>query len=156
MDEKARTYPGRIVEIAEIPGGDWRDEIDEVRRDISELDPEDDGYDDALAKLRAELRRLRSLPPKEARTMGVVTSYTVPELWAVLNPAQRRRYLLAADIRVIVGKTSEGEIIRELQGDLSELRRIGWPDLESPDTDAPLLAGPDALAWLEAVAERRT
>ena len=51
-----------IQERRLTPGHNYDDEIDNARRDIQELDPEADDYDERLVSLRAELRRLRSLP----------------------------------------------------------------------------------------------
>ncbi len=64
-----------------IEGHNHQDEIDNVRQDIKELDPEADDYDERLTGLRAELKRLRSLPAVPDRTELVGTGELVSDAW---------------------------------------------------------------------------
>ena len=164
LDAKVRAFPGTVLELADTPGPSHDDEIAEVKADIAELDPEADDYDEQLGRLRAELKRLRALP--SGGTTGVVASYRIADLWAVLTPAQRRHYLLAAGVQVVVRKADEASTSNttmlnkdlasrfRLDGDLSELRHSGWPGLDGPDPGIAVATGDaraaaDARAWME-------
>lgn len=74
------------------PGDDWASEIDQVRQDISGLDPEADDYDTQLGKLRAELARLRSLPTRPAKVDARPDGRTIGEVWQSLDTAGKRKF----------------------------------------------------------------
>jgi hypothetical protein len=50
------------------PGDDHGDEIDQIRQEIRDLDPEANDYDSRLAELRDELKNLRTLPSTPGRS----------------------------------------------------------------------------------------
>lgn len=87
-----RSY--ELLDHVTIRGENHANEIDQVRQDIRELDPESDGYDDALDALRSELRRLRSLPVVPDRIEWAGTGRYVSDEWATWTRAERRKWLL--------------------------------------------------------------
>lgn len=93
----------RLTETVVTPGHDHQDAIDDLARDIRELDIDADDYDAALAALRAERRRLQDLPSVPATVREVPTLVTIREHWASLGTAGRRAYLLGRGVRVTVG-----------------------------------------------------
>jgi site-specific DNA recombinase len=89
-----------IVETITIPGNDHADEIAENSQEIRELDPDAQNYDEQLTRLRAERARLQSLPSEPAQVTEQPTGKTVGDLWASLDDQERRRFLLAAGMKV--------------------------------------------------------
>jgi len=86
------------------PGDDYSNEIDQVLRDLREIDPEDDAQEAERPRLRAELKRLRVLQseskpkPSKPRHDG----RAIGEVWESLDAAGRRQWLLARKARVQV------------------------------------------------------
>ena len=76
-----------------VPGHGFEDEIAEVKRDIRDLDPEHDDYDDRLAQKRAELARLKALPATAPRVETVGTGQTVGQYWNQQDAAGERAML---------------------------------------------------------------
>lgn len=86
--------------IKTTPFDDHSNEIAQIKRDISELDPEATTYDyDAeLAKRRAEIARLRELDRTEAKPLKRDINpdgKSVAKVWESLDTAGRRQWLLA-------------------------------------------------------------
>ena len=75
------------------PGDDHGDEIDQIRQEIRDLDPEADDYDGRLAELRDELKNLRTLPSTPGKIERKPSGKTIGELWQSLDSAGKRRFL---------------------------------------------------------------
>ncbi len=97
-------------EITIIPGDDHTYEIDEVKQEISLLDPEHDDYDTELARLREKLRELRALPSKPAKLDYKPSGRTIGAVWQSLeDAADKRRFLMKEiDAKFHVGREAEG------------------------------------------------
>jgi site-specific DNA recombinase len=85
-----------------IEGHNYDDEIDHIRQDIRELDPEADDYDERREALRAELRRLRELPSVPDRVELVDTGRMVSDEWPGWTKAERRAFLMHDEFTVIL------------------------------------------------------
>jgi site-specific DNA recombinase len=96
-------------EVKVIPGDDHSYEIDEIKQEISLLDPERDDYDSELANLRAKLRELRALPSKPAKVERKPSGRTVGEVWQSLDVAGKRRFLQKNGARYTVSRGDDGE-----------------------------------------------
>jgi DNA invertase Pin-like site-specific DNA recombinase len=82
-----------------VKGHNHEDELEENAADIAALDPDDDNYDAELARLRAERKRLRSLPPVADKVDTKFSDKTIGELWPTLDRAGKREYLLEIGLR---------------------------------------------------------
>ena len=89
-----------IVETIIIPGDDHAEEIAELEAEIRELDQNAPDYDEQHATLRRERSRLRSLPSESTQVAERPTARTVGNVWANLDDAQRREFLLVAGMKV--------------------------------------------------------
>ena len=89
-----------IVETITVPGDDHAEEIAEIEADIRDLDFDSPDYAELHATLLAERARLRSMPSEPAQVIERPTGRTVGDVWASLDDRQRRRFLLAAGMRV--------------------------------------------------------
>lgn len=98
-----------VVELMRTPGENHQADIDQVKTDISALDPLSPDFDSHLGKLRAELARLVSLPVEAPTITERPTGRFVGDLWAELDDTGRRKYLLAAGVQVVVSKLGEYE-----------------------------------------------
>jgi hypothetical protein len=90
-----------------VPGDDHAAEVSDIKAQIALLDPEDGDYDERLGALRAELARVKALPIEEPSIEETPTGQTVGELWSRLTTEQRRGYLVAGGVRVIVSPLAE-------------------------------------------------
>ncbi len=102
LDEDAPHFKVTIT-----PGDDHADEIDEVKQDISILDPEHDDYDSELAKLREKLREIRALPSKPAKIEKKPSGRTQGQVWKSLDPAGKRRFLQKRRVPYVVRRDKE-------------------------------------------------
>jgi site-specific DNA recombinase len=112
--------PYFVTEVT--PGDDWAEEIDRVRQDIRELDPETDDYDTQLRILREELKRLRSLPTKPAKVVRKPEGRTIGVVWQSLDAAGRRKQLLTDGARYTPQLFPDGHV-----------SVVGGPDPETSD-----------------------
>jgi DNA invertase Pin-like site-specific DNA recombinase len=142
LDGQISNHGGHVIEIVEIDGENYDDEIADIKRDLADAVAAEEW--DKLGPLRTELERLRSLPAGKSRMTGRVAAYTVGMLWAKLDAGGRRRYLLDANVRVVVTKAEF-----RIEGDLEKVAANGWPGLDGDETDAPTLSADDAVAVLE-------
>jgi hypothetical protein len=95
----------------EVKGHNYDDEIDNIRQDIRELDPEADDYDERRETLRAELRRLRSLPAVPDRVELVGTGRMASDEWPSWSKSERRKFLIDNEFTVSLrGKDSPKRI----------------------------------------------
>jgi DNA invertase Pin-like site-specific DNA recombinase len=90
-----------------VPGDDHAAEVSDIKGQIALLDPEDGDYDERLSALRSELARIKALPIEEPSIEETPTGQTVGELWSSLTTEQRRGYLVAGGVRVIVSPLAE-------------------------------------------------
>ena len=111
---------GHVTETTVTPGSGHADAIAQVDADIAALDPDDPDWLGKVQAFRAERARLKALPSEPARVTEEVAPYTVGELWGLLDPAQRRAYLLSAGVQV---RAVRGDY--RLDGDPARLAR-GW------------------------------
>ena len=98
-----------VIELVRTPGESHQADIDQGKAVISALDPLSPDFDSHLSKLRAELTELVSLPVAAPTITERPTGRFVDDLWAELDDAGRRKYLLAAGVRVVVRKLDENE-----------------------------------------------
>jgi DNA invertase Pin-like site-specific DNA recombinase len=127
--------PHFITEVT--PGDDWAEEIDQVKHDISDLDPEADEYDTRLRTLRDELKRLRSLPSRPAKTERNPDGKTIGEFWESQDTAGKRQHLLGEGARYTPAILPDGHVfvvigpsIDTLQGGelYDSITSLGGPD----------------------------
>ena len=128
-------------------GDDHSDEIDQIRQEIRDLDPEADDYDDRLADLREELKNLRSLPSIPRKVEYKPSGKTIGEVWQSLDTAGKRRFLQDAGVNFHVSRDADrnvsvviGPDVDRLEGGelpawLERLLLAGRP--EAPGADEP-------------------
>jgi site-specific DNA recombinase len=94
-----------------IPGHNHDEAINQVARDLRELDQLADDYDSEHDRLRAELARLRALPA-EADQVKVeeIPGARILADWAGMDTAGRRDLLLSLAMRMLVSKDADGKI----------------------------------------------
>lgn len=97
-------------------GYDYQPEVDLVRGDIRELDPEADDYDAQLKPLRAELARLRELqkeeqkkPLKEDKARDP-DGRTIGQVFESLDTAGRREFILAEGVKYRPQRDDDGHV----------------------------------------------
>jgi site-specific DNA recombinase len=88
------------VETFTVAGHGYDEELEQNARDIADLDIDAPNYDVRLAELRAERKRLQSLPHEDARIELRLTGVLVRDHWASLSTAERRAYLVDSGFRV--------------------------------------------------------
>ncbi len=91
-----------ISERVMIPGDDHTLEIAEVTDKLRSLDCDDPQFATKQAGLLAERDRLKELPATPATFQDQATGKTIGQLWATLDHAAKRRFLLASDVKVLV------------------------------------------------------
>jgi site-specific DNA recombinase len=132
-------------EVKVIPGDDHSYEIDEVKQEISALDPERDDYDSELARLRGQLREFRAMPSKPAKVERKESGRTIGQVWQSLDEAGRRRYLRKQGRPYSVSRDADGEPVV-----------VGVPDVATFQGGELFqavsdLSGPEyPAAWIEA------
>jgi hypothetical protein len=91
-----------------VPGHNWADEIAEVQWQIDNLYKQrlgDDAEDAERARLRAERKRLQSLPVEPDTWQETATGLTYGDEWQdALNTGTPHKWLAKRDIRVVLGK----------------------------------------------------
>lgn len=109
------------VEAITVPGNGHQDELDQNKRDISELDIDDADYPERLAALMAERKRLQALPVEPDQVEYALTGETVQAFWAALSTSERREFLVQQGIRALVTRDHR-EIL------IGDPTRIWWPE----------------------------
>lgn len=92
-----------IMKQAVVPGRDYRDEIDDIERQITDLALLDLDEEDFLARmteLRTERKRLKSLEPEPDRIDLVPVGETYAGRWARLSGTDRGDWLRSSDVKV--------------------------------------------------------
>lgn len=114
--------PYFITEVT--PGDDYADEIEQVKQDIRDLDPEAHDYEPQLATLRGELKRLRALPNKPAEIKHRADGRKIGQVWESLETtAEQRKFLISNEIEKMTAR-------READGSVSVTGvRIRFPQL---------------------------
>ena len=152
VSEQASSDKRRITTIMTTPALSGAEEdIARIEQDIAELDLDSAGAPERFATLHAERARLRSQPAGQGRTDEAVASYSVGDLWGALDPAQQRRYLLDAGVRVVVAGRGD----YRLDGDLATVAADAVRDAvgtiitarKSVFIQAPGIAKPSAITW---------
>ena len=93
-------------------GDNHSDEIDQVRQEIRDLDPEARDYDTRLSELREELKNLRSLPSSPRKIKQKPSDKTIGELWQSLDTAGKRRFLQDDGVKFYVSPLSRTGMVR--------------------------------------------
>jgi site-specific DNA recombinase len=118
VDQQVRTNGGQVTEVRVTPGSGHDDEIAQVDADIAALDPDDTDWLAKVQEFRAERARLKALPSEPAVVSEEIAPFSVGDIWALLDPAQRREYLLSAGVTV---RAVRGDY--RLDGDPARLAR---------------------------------
>lgn len=107
-----------LIERRMIPGSGHDEAIASVEADIRDLDLDDPDYLAKHQALLAERARLKALPAEPARVMERPTGIKVAEYWGSLDGQGKRRFLLAAQVKVTALselKAHKGQLPREGQ-----------------------------------------
>jgi len=104
-DEILKLADKPYKETVLVPGHNHDDEIAQAKQDVRDLDQDSPDYDDRLAALRAEVKRLQALPAVPDRMLQRETDETQGQRWARLDDAGRRAALVSAGARVYVDAT---------------------------------------------------
>lgn len=107
----------QVVEQVVTPGNTYDAEIAELLEEIRELDPIADDYRTKSDALISEAKRLQGLPSEATTVEERHTGQTVGDVWLTLDPAARRRYLVASGVRVIVTPAARGGERARMEGD---------------------------------------
>jgi DNA invertase Pin-like site-specific DNA recombinase len=92
------------------PGDDHGDEINQIRQEIRDLDPEANDYDGRLAELRDELKNLRSQPAAPRKVEYKPSGKTIGEVWESLDAAGKRRFLQDAGYKFHVSRDADHSV----------------------------------------------
>ena len=110
----------QVVERVVMPGKTYEAEIAELLEEIRELDPMG-SEDHKRSALQTEVKRLKGLPSEATQVVEQPTGRTVGDMWLTLDPAARRRYLVASGGRVIVTPAAAGGERARMEGDPSQI-----------------------------------
>ena len=110
-----------IVETVVVNGADHSAELAEIDADLRALDFDEPDWERKQKALITERNRLKALPAEPSRVEEHPTGKTVGEVWASLSDVAKRKYLIAAGVKVHV--------------------RPGVADVENVLADMPTLAG---------------
>lgn len=102
-----------IIETITLPGHGYEDDIADVEAALRELDFDDPEFDSKQAELRADRTRLKDLPATPAETLERNTGILVKDHWRTLDDQGKRRYLLAAGVKVYAEMKWADEADRE-------------------------------------------
>jgi len=107
-DEIIRQLSGKpVIRIITIPGNNHRDEIDQIRADIAELNPSAEDYLTQVTAKHAELKRLESLPAEPDRIKRVETGETYGDLWRTGSKSERHQLLIELGWRLYAVKAGD-------------------------------------------------
>ena len=98
-----------IVELVTVNGHDHADEIAELELELRGLNYDAPDFLTKQSTLMAERNRLKSLPVEPSKLIERPTGVKVGDAWARLDDAARRRYLLAAGVKVQVRPLQKNE-----------------------------------------------
>lgn len=91
-----------------IPGKNYFEDMEQLRRDRAELDDLAPDYDERHVEITAEIRRLSKLQPEPNAVARVKSGKTVAEHWRSLTVAQRRDWLLENEWKVTAYRDALG------------------------------------------------
>lgn len=97
-----------VMETVVVKGHNHEDEIADVKAEIAQLDPDDDGYMTEHGALMADLARLKGLPYVPTRIDARPTGQTVGQVWASLSDDAKRRYLASSNTVIRVRPVKDG------------------------------------------------
>jgi len=129
------------------PGDNHSDEIDQIRQEIRDLDPETDEYDTRLAELRQELANLRSLPSAPRQVEYKPFGKTIGEVWQSLDTAGKRRFLQDSGVKFHVSRDADRNVSVVIGPDVNTL------DGGELYSGIVALGGPDYRAVYKGTAE---
>jgi hypothetical protein len=110
VDEMIMANGGKPYIITVVTAGDdHSDEIDQIRREIRDLDPEAGDYDNRLADLRDELKNLRSLPSTR-KVERKPSGKTIGEVWQSLDTEGKRRFLIDHEAKLHVRRDADQNV----------------------------------------------
>ena len=121
-------------------GDNHSDEIDQIRQEIRDLDPEAEDYDTRLAELRDELKNLRSLPSAPRKVEYKPSGKTIGEVWQSLGTAGKRRFLQDTGVKFYVSRDADRNVSVVIGPDVNTLEggepyrgivALGGPDYPS-------------------------
>ena len=118
VDAQMSASTGHVTETTVTPGSGHDDAIAQVDADIAALDPDDPDWLAKVQAFRADRAALKALPSEPARVTEEVAPFTVGDMWGLLDPAQKRGYLVAAGVRVRAVRADY-----QLDGDPARLAR---------------------------------
>lgn len=92
----------QVFERVTVPGSDHSVEIAEIEENLRTLDFDSPDYATRHAALLAQRTQLLEMPATPATVTEVPSGQTVADVWAGLDTAARRRFLMAANFKVLV------------------------------------------------------
>jgi DNA invertase Pin-like site-specific DNA recombinase len=145
VDGQMRSSMGHVTGVTVVPGDGRIAEIERVERDLRNLDFDAPSFPNRQAALLAERKDLMSRPRQAAQVVEEIAPFTVGDLWFLMNPAQRREYLLGCGVTV---RAVRGHY--QLDGDPTRLAAKGM-NLAPAWTALREMADHDAAArWSDA------
>ncbi len=103
-------------------GDDHSDEINQIRQEIRDLDPEAEDYDTRLAELRDELKNLRSLLSTR-KVERKPSGKTIGEVWQSLDTAGKRSFLQDTGAKFYVRRNPDRSVIVNAETNQYRLKR---------------------------------
>lgn len=140
-----------LVEERFVAGNTHEDGVADVEDQIRDLDLDAADYDERHAALRAERKRLLSLPKESDRIERVFTGKSIADHWAGLGAQDRRDWLIANGVKVHAAKV-DGELQCELTAESESYATLGEPLTTGEQKDVGS-AGCEAAQRLSAQAE---
>jgi DNA invertase Pin-like site-specific DNA recombinase len=94
-------------EVTIIPGTNWDDEIDTVKKEFYDNhDPEDEDFLDAYQVMMAEIAELRDKPRKDDEVIEkTITGITRADVWMGWDDSDRRRALMRWGLKLYAYRT---------------------------------------------------
>jgi site-specific DNA recombinase len=93
-----------------IAGREYQDEIDQVKLDLTSLDPESADYLADVMAGQSEIARLRALPVEPDREVNVPTGLFYGDVFADADTLTRRRVLMRAGVRFYATRNGAGDV----------------------------------------------
>ncbi len=120
------------TETVFIPGDDRANEIAEIDEKLQELvaDIDSSNFDERLAELRAERKRLQSLPVDTGKYERIETGQTITEFWSSQDDLGKRDYLLnELHWKIYASKNEDGKLIVFQEGGeyFADIAALGGP-----------------------------
>jgi DNA invertase Pin-like site-specific DNA recombinase len=125
VDAAMREIHDHIVRTEFVPGHNHQAEIDEIGYQLRQLPLrglDEDAEDAERARLRAEKRRLASLPATADEWVPVDTGVSYADQWAAQTPQQRGDWLRSKGVRIYASKDTSAlpALVEALTGKLAK------------------------------------